>query len=82
MQTLRYHPFDLKEHACTYVKKAKLRADVEDPAGGRRSPEEGQKRLGQQLGPVEVGVEDRLRVLHRAGVDLVERHRGIVHLHR
>jgi hypothetical protein len=64
----------------TYVEKAKLRADVEDPAGGGRLSEQRQERLGQHSGPVEVGPEHRLGVLHRVGVDLVERYGGIVHL--
>ena len=64
----------------TYVEKAELRADVEDPAGGRGLPEQRQERFREHLGAVEVGPEDRLGVLHRVGVDLVERHRRVVHL--
>jgi hypothetical protein len=65
----------------TYVEKAKLRADVEDPAGGQGLPEQRQERLSQHPCPVEVSPEHRLGVLHRVGVDLVERYGSIVHLH-
>ena len=64
----------------TYVEKAELGADVEDAAGGGRPAEQRQERLGEHPGPVEVGPEHCLRVLHRVGVDLVERHRRVVHL--
>lgn len=64
----------------TYVEKAKLGAEVQDPAGPRRPSEERQERLDEHLGTIEVRPEDRLSVLHRVGVDLVERHRGVVHL--
>ena len=66
----------------TYVEKAELRADVEDPAGGRGLPEQRQQRFREHLGAVEVGPEDRLGVLHRVGVDLVEGHGRVVHLLR
>ena len=64
----------------TYVEEAELGADVEDAAGGGCPAEQRQERLGEHLGPVEVGPEHRLRVLHRVAVDLVERHPRVVHL--
>lgn len=63
-----------------YIEKAKLGAEVQDPAGPRGSTEKGQERLDEHLGSVKVGLEDRLSMLHRVGVDLVERYPGIVHL--
>lgn len=64
----------------TYVEWSKSGADIEDSTRGSGATEERQEGLRQQLGPVEVGLDHRLGVVYGVLIDIIKRHRCIIHL--